>query len=335
MLLEKLAQMQASIDQVQAENRLLSQQLASVTGSSAASYRSTATPLSKAESPTLTPSLFKEETTEQPFDIQSIPVSLAPANPSFNFKPESMTNELSDLAQHPAAVLCDLQCQSETSQPWTHEQRRAMWLIQTFATQIFFLTTLSTIFSQITSPLCRVFLTTLPALSTPLKESMMFSEQEITLHFPLIQWLILTPTNLLNSNSQTARPLRALRMNLLRRLLASSPIMARSLQSATDRLLKLASSNGDLSQTVGGGSGVDGTRDWQSSGSLMAMSRAIESIEMEDGHTHSVRDPLSEARRTCELLDDMVRRSRHGQMATEGVGRSGSHMVNVLSGKSL
>ncbi|THC97475.1 hypothetical protein EYZ11_003063 [Aspergillus tanneri] len=102
------------LSQMEAENNLLSQQVAQL----AAEVRSSRGTTPKAgspvtESPTLTPTLFKREHEELPLERIPFPTpSLTDYSPTL--KPSTLA-ESPDVAQHPAVVLCDLQCPSVDS----------------------------------------------------------------------------------------------------------------------------------------------------------------------------------------------------------------------------
>ncbi|KAF5865847.1 transcription factor that binds to CRE motif [Aspergillus alliaceus] len=100
-LLQRLSQMEA-------ENNRLSQQLAQLAAEVRGSRANTPRPGSPATtSPTLTPTLFKQERDELPLERIPFPSpSLSDYSPTL--KPSTLV-ESSDVAQHPAAVLCDLQ----------------------------------------------------------------------------------------------------------------------------------------------------------------------------------------------------------------------------------
>ncbi|PYI17856.1 hypothetical protein BO99DRAFT_474670 [Aspergillus violaceofuscus CBS 115571] len=100
-LLQRLTQMEA-------ENNRLNQQVAQLSAEVRGSRGNTPKPGSPASaSPTLTPTLFKQERDELPLDRIPFPTSpLTDYSPTL--RPSTLA-EASDLTQHPAAVLCDLQ----------------------------------------------------------------------------------------------------------------------------------------------------------------------------------------------------------------------------------
>ena len=191
--------------------------------------------------------------------------SASPSNMDFN---GSVTSP--DMTQHPAAMLCGLQCQSGAawrplsnrgshpdevqSRPPQHQQ---MQIQQTLTTLHLFLTLHSVVSSSLLQPLSQL-LTSLRT-GSPMKASTMTP----TL-FHLILWLISTPVNPLTSatpmisslpstsmtnttkTTSTSSPPRTLfsafRTSLLRRLLACSPALARPLKDATGRELQMKTS---------------------------------------------------------------------------------------------
>ncbi|KAL2038753.1 hypothetical protein N7G274_008511 [Stereocaulon virgatum] len=160
-----------------------------------------------------------------------------------------------DMTQHPAAMLCDLQCQSMevcqvSTQPTTHQAAATHLYIPSLV----YLTLTSAVYSQLILPPLRIIFTSLKT-NSPLPERMMTS---MPMALPLIRWLILTPANLpsprttriprmMTTSLPTAMstpansPQRAtiLRPRLLRRLLLSSPSLARPLRAATGRASRL------------------------------------------------------------------------------------------------
>ena len=102
-LLQRLTQMEV-------ENGRLSQQVAQLSAEVRSSRSTTpkaGTPVT--ESPTLTPTLFKQEGEELPMERIPFPTPSTDFSPTL--KPSTLA-ETSDVTQHPAAVLCDLQCVS-------------------------------------------------------------------------------------------------------------------------------------------------------------------------------------------------------------------------------
>lgn len=186
-----------------------------------------------------------------------------------------------DLTQHPAAMLCDLQCQSvrtcpPSTRPTTHPPPTAATRPSSATPPPLYPILISAIYSQLTYPLMTIF-TSLKTAS-PLPASM--TTPMVSL---LIRWLISTPTNLLPHSTKpptaakkssksipkikkipspkpttsapppTTTPFRKtliLRPRLLRRLLLSSPSLARPLEAATGRALRLKTG---VSRTDGNG----------------------------------------------------------------------------------
>ncbi|MCJ1391909.1 hypothetical protein MMC18_004776 [Xylographa bjoerkii] len=191
--------------------------------------------------------------------------SPSPSNLDFN---GSVTSP--DMTQHPAAMLCGLQCQSgavwhPSSNPDSHPdeaqsqhpQQQQMRIQQTLTTLHLFLTLHSVVSLSLLQPLSQL-LTSLRT-GSPMKASTMTP----TL-FHLILWLISTPVNPLTSVTPiiTSSPSTsmtnttkttsissppqtlssAFRISLLRRLLACSPALARPLKDATGRELQMKTS---------------------------------------------------------------------------------------------
>ncbi|GMF81047.1 unnamed protein product [Aspergillus oryzae] len=263
-LLQRLSQMEA-------ENNRLSQQLAQLAAEVRGSRANTPMPGSPATaSPTLTPTLFKQERDELPLERIPFPTpSLSDYSPTL--KPSTLA-ESSDVAQHPAAVLCDLQCPSLDSKEMeapSHFSTSAQTLNITLqmTLQLLFLTMTSTAYSTVIHPLNQILL----SLKTGLP--LMFSKEEIYQHFHLILWLISTPSL---SPSKASRWPTGFRMRLLARLLACNPALARPLRDATGRALQLAVSE-NFSQ--GSMSVTDTQRSRWSWESLLTLSWAIDRLE--------------------------------------------------------
>lgn len=99
----------------------------------------------------------------------------------------------SDLTQHPAAMLCGLQCQSEgvNSTPFPPATRRSRSRLAFM--QLLSLTLASVIYSQLLRPLRSIFLSTRTGSPRPSRTSLRPAPGT---NFPLIRWLISTPANL-------------------------------------------------------------------------------------------------------------------------------------------
>ena len=177
-------------------------------------------------STSFTPSLFpaQEQQYTAPEDREQSLLSLP------NFR------EVPDVTQYPAAMLCDLQCQSETSMDLSKQTEVALRF--NLSLQLINLTILTTLYetfsSKMISPMIQIF----RILAANWVTSSL-SPDWMDKHFPLIQCLISTPT------STTSR--RIFRTKLLSRLLACSPSMARLLEAATDRALQRVVDDGFVS----------------------------------------------------------------------------------------
>ena len=196
----------------------------------------------KHESPVLSPSLdiknkVKSEETSQP----------------------GLGNSTSVLTQYPAAVLCDLQCQTEcgaTNLSVVPFQLGLSSLLQWICWMTFQTFSTSTL-----SPMYQIF--------QLLEQKLAMNSVEQTLNslihnFPTIHSLISMP-------STSTRP-AVFRMKLLSRLLACSPLMARLLLAATDRALQQVVSDDGFVQ--------DPDRRW-SWASLMTIKWGILKLERE------------------------------------------------------
>ncbi|CAL5866661.1 uncharacterized protein PFLUO_LOCUS870 [Penicillium psychrofluorescens] len=223
-LLQRLSQMEA-------ENNRLSQQVAQLSAEVRGSRSATPTKVGSpvADSPTLTPTLFKQEGDDLPMERIPFPTP-STTDYSPTLKPSTLA-EASDVTQHPAAVLCDLPCPSLASKEL---EARFPSLTSRVPLQM----TLQLLFLTMTSAACSAVIHPLSHILHSLKTGspLMFSTEEIYQHFPLILWLISTPS--LSPSKASNRPV--FRMKLLTRLLACSPALARPLRDATGRALQRA-----------------------------------------------------------------------------------------------
>lgn len=239
----------------------------------------------------------------------------SPSSSAYSRSPSPSHHELGlgavatslDMTQHPAAVLCGLQCQSEEQWPASiplttrDEARRLQEMI---GSQILYLTLISAVYSRLLHPLRLIFISLrtgspLPSKITPKTTPMLFL---------LIRWLISTPANLITTPSTTTTmtkpptshpttshpsPVRrpTFRIRLLRRLLLCSPALARPLKGATGRAMRpktscalkrkpAGSSEGDDRSVVSDGGVIGLVDDHSVSG--MAMARIIDWIEKEN-----------------------------------------------------
>ena len=274
-------------------------------------------PISTPPSPTLTADLLqhdkaiKQELDEITFSLPSPEDTLDPRSsfsspsssssrspsPSHEFNDGSGS---SDMTQHPAAMLCGLQCQSEVTSrpPFTlpipldetqSRQLLQLYILHTLLAPYPYQILLSAVFSSLLHPLSQLFISL--RTGSPLKSTMM-----TPMLFHLIQWLISTPVNPLGptmtpttpsststtlpsmaeTNSTSSRlphPPLTFRISLLLRLLACSPALARPLKDATDRALQMKASyalRGTLKSDMADESSVDDvrTRDSEVSASL-------------------------------------------------------------------
>lgn len=166
----------------------------------------------------------------------------------------------SDLTQHPAAMLCGLQCQSEAARLALFPPAILQHLSRVDFTQLLYLTLLSVIYSRLLVPLRLIFLSIQTGSPLPSK----ISPRATPMIFLLINLLISTPANLTpptttsssttttqstmpNASTTPSTPLPAarrptFRLRLLRRLLFCSPAMARPLRDATSKAMRTKTS---------------------------------------------------------------------------------------------
>ena len=256
---------------VEHEKFLLTQQVARLSAQMEAFKRgSSATP--RISSPALGPDLTREQfikqellddyrynlPTPQPshgapsisYSSSSIATdsqSSTPATTSLDLDAFTVTP---DMTQHPAAMLCDLQCQSaETCQASTRPTTRHTAAIQLYLANLLYVVIVSAVYSQMMNPLRMIFTSSKTGSSLPQP----MTTTPMALH--LIRWLTSTPsltkvttpmpTSTTTSSAKAMStpelthsrvPILCLRM--LRRLLLSSPALARPLRAATGRALR-------------------------------------------------------------------------------------------------
>lgn len=219
----------------------------------------TSTATSCAPSPSLHPEMFhniKQELDDYPFALptpqNSIHLGSSLTPPStcsiYSRSPSpfhgglNVSTSSSDMTQHPAAMLCGLQCQSEAARaaliPLTNrdvtQRQRQLRLLYATLTQMYWTTLISAVYSHLLRPLRQIFISLrmgspIPTKTTPRREMISL----------LILWLISTPANLMktpptpsNTTSDSTPQPAAFRIRLLRRLLLCSPAWARPLKEA-------------------------------------------------------------------------------------------------------
>lgn len=215
-----------------------------------------------------------------------------------------------DMTQHPAAMLCDLQCQSGAvrSATMTRPMNQSRAPLRPpkspapshsiLSSQLFFLTLSTTVYSQLLLPLLQI------SHSLKTGSALPISLMTQPLFLRLIQWLILTPVDLVGSStsptttapSTTARHSSrttthsrpTFRIRLLRRLLLCSPALARPLLGATVRAMR-AERGVALKERKAWSRGVEREKPWSR---LMVLALAIECItkDMERGRKWKIRD---------------------------------------------
>lgn len=250
---------------VEHEKFQLAQQVAKLSAEMAryrhtGSLAPTSTATSCEPSPSLHPDMFqnniKQELDDYPFSLPTpsnsihLGASLTPPTTSsvYSRSPSPFHSGLnintssSDLTQHPAEMLCGLQCQSEaawaalippTNPDATQRQRQIQLLFAIFA-QAYWTTLISAVYSHLLHPLQQIFTSLRTGSPIPIKTT---TQPEMISH--LILWLISTPAKLMttpptpsnNTSTNTPQP-PTFRIRLLRRLLLCSPALARPLKEA-------------------------------------------------------------------------------------------------------
>ena len=268
------------------ENAKMAAQLTAMKNRSSSQRPAKAPTPSCAPSPSLTADLLqhdrviKQELEEHPFSLPSPQNTLDPRSSFSSASSNASSRSPSpshmdfngsatspDMTQHPAAMLCGLQCQFgaawrplETIPPThpaevqcqPHPQRTR--LPYSLTTPALFLILHSVVSSTLLHPLSQLFIslrTGFPLTPTAMTPML----------FYLIQWLISTPANPLTTTPQTSSSTSTItetstltpshpprlpstfRISLLRRLLACSPALARPLKDATGRALQMKTSD--------------------------------------------------------------------------------------------
>ena len=279
---------------VEHEKWLLRQQVAKMTAQMEAIKRGSSTP--DVSTPPLEPDflehdqIIKKEFDDYQFALPTPQNSLRASSTSFSSPSTATYSESStpatislgldaltsspDMTQHPAAMLCDLQCQSkEVCHASIRPTIRHAAAIQLYTANLLCLTLISQVYLQLMRPLKMIF--TSLKTGSPLRTEMMTS---MPMALPLIRWLISTPANLLPHPPPTQPTRRTsttttitktspttatstlpatpsqtpiLRLRMLARLLLSSPSLARPLRAATGRASRLKTGS-----MTSGGNGV-------------------------------------------------------------------------------
>ncbi|KAA6412544.1 MAG: BZIP transcription factor [Lasallia pustulata] len=309
-------------------------------------------------SPTLTADLLhrqaiKQELDDYPFALPSPQNTLGPrhssvhsTSPSSRSSSRSMSppritldgTPVPDMTQHPAVMLCGLQCQSGTARcqssrfmPSEAPQRLPQMHLAIVTTMhLLCLTVYSAAYSTILAPLSQIFISLKTGSPLTLNKTCWANQvDQQTAVFHLIQWLISTPVNPMTHSSHSTTHSRAVstattnmmssrptfRISLLRRLLACSPALARPLKGATARALQMKASgalNGKESHedVLGGGArgsslGMDvrSDDDWST---WMTMAAAIELTEKEKSRVVARGgDAANDIRQLCITLDGL------------------------------
>ncbi|KAK6856330.1 Transcriptional activator hac1 [Apiospora arundinis] len=192
-----------------------------------------------------------------------------------------------DMTQHPAAMLCDLQCQSvEVPQAWTASRQRSHPALALYLQLNLLLTASSAMLSALHRPLTLIagalkhnlalratpsilstiiWMVTLP----PSYRTSTSPSTLVTMSAAQVQarWQATSPRSTKSSNPRSAST--TLRIKSLQKLLTSSPILARPLLDATMELLRLVSEGCDdrVVRLANGSPGIKG--DQQSRGTLL------------------------------------------------------------------
>ncbi|KAI9826141.1 MAG: hypothetical protein M1832_000590 [Thelocarpon impressellum] len=225
-----------------------------------------------------------------------------------------------NMTQHPAEMLCDLQCQlGATRLRWGSEagtgadsrsgSRRPapLWVLSTLC-QLMLASMLSAAASTVLRPMSQISRSL--ATSSPLSAEALERPETLSL---LILWLTSTATPSTSTMPSTSSPRHwsTSRITLLRRLLASSPALARPLRDATGRALRLMSSGCVTSTGATGREGVGAADGSGRTEALMGMMWVVDQHLRESGGGPPQRGAIE------SIEGDMGRGSKAG-----GLGRS-------------
>lgn len=228
-------------------------------------------------------------------------VNPAALSPEIRAVDDSANASSSDMTQHPAAMLCDLQCQSEEQRPWmdsTSATTMSHVMAYILATTILISSTTSTLLS----PLSQIYLSLRTGSSLSPTPSIL----------TLIIWLTTTTASLTTSISKTSstttkttslRPMLSLRIRLLNQLLACSPCLARPLMDATIAAMRLASEQQLTHDCLTGAGSSDRleSRNSPSLESLMTLLWCTRVFEKQSNNEQWI------GRQACRELDELFR----------------------------
>lgn len=229
-------------------------------------------------------------------------VNPASLSPEIRAVAESTNASSPDMTQQPAALLCDLQCQSEDQRPWTDSI-----IISQILAMTFFINMTSGVISNILSPLSQI-------ISSLRTGSPLSSTNSI---LTLVIWLATTTATLttsspsMTSSTKTTYPRMkfSLRISLLRRLLACSPNLARPLMDATMVAMRSASEQQlpDCLSSVDASQGSSKSPSVEALMTLLWTIHVIEKERIQRLETPEL-DAATEVRQACMELDELYRR---------------------------
>ncbi|KAK7946076.1 transcriptional activator hac1 [Apiospora aurea] len=233
---------------------------------------------------TIDPASISPELTPVP-DAEVVEASSAKDAPATS---SSSAATSTDMTQHPAAMLCDLQCQSvEVPQAWMAARQRSHPALALYLQLNLLMTASSAMLSALRRPLTLIagalkhnlalqatpsilstiiWMVTLP----PSYRSSTLPNSLVTMSAAQLQARSADTTSLRSPTSTSPRSASTLRIKSLQKLLTSSPILARPLLDATMEVLRLVSEGRDdrvVSGLADGSPGIKGDR--QSRGPLL------------------------------------------------------------------
>ena len=289
------------------EKFLLNQKVAKMSAQITSLREGSSTPLA-ADTPAPEPDTFDQTKIKQEIDdhifslsapqlfsspsTMTYSPSLSPSQPSLSFDGDSLATS-PDMTQHPAAMLCDLQCQSVGGPRQVNSRQcteaRTVTPSSSATTAAIFLTLVSTVYSQLMIPLYTIRTSLAKARRKPMASHPSTPSARPTLRSPtlptslLIRWLTSTLSTTTTTNNSLSRKLMTSppahpthRLRLLQRLLLSSPPLARPLKDATGRTLR-GSASSTMSSSRGFCRGGHDIRDLNGSRGRSRQDRSVRS----------------------------------------------------------
>ena len=329
---------------LEAKNLMLQRELEQFTGQMAV-FRGSATTASPHASPrpvTFSQDLFGPRDSNET-NTMTAQVSPLDTQPARTVNPASLSPEIrpvaadssnassSDLTQHPAAMLCDLQCQSQEQRPWASSAPATSSTISQLLAMILFISTTSQAISALLTPLSQIIFSLRAGSSLCPTTSILTT----------IMWLSTTTAELTTSTSTSSstttstrsRPRYSLRVSLLNRLLACSPDLARPLMDATMEAMRSAASEQQLSPDCLTGARAFDRRDGSDSPSIESLATLLWATHVFERNRRRALElgTAAEARQDGGELGDLLRARELAGKGSVFLGSSGRERMGQKS----